>query len=442
MTTDSTDVRTASGAPAKGRLNREERRAQIVAAARDVFIEEGVHGARSRLIADRAGITEAYLYRHFASKDELFRLAIDEPLRSLIVKLENDIRWMAGRTDVPRTQILARCHELFLECVIEVAPLVAAALFSDPSSGRGLYLNVLKPQVQSVIEMILPDMTGWPEGAVDVELFSTGMVGVNVNVALESMLEKRTVDVPSVSAQIAEMFGAGASRPTKRTSKRSTRAASITPPELSWIARDGDTPHHKSSPRRRMPAGERRKKMIDSARAIFELNGLDGARTKDIAEGAGVTEAFLYRYFASKDELYRIAVLDTLETELTTLRDQITDTYRAERDPFAFMATATAQCLVYFQRYGALQGSATFGEGTNGPEFYKVTISPLLDEIGTMIAKRVGWSTAKTQFPIVRKALLGAMWMVGIDASLTDSDATPVQLARRLNVILTAGVRA
>ncbi len=43
----------------------------MLAAALRVFRARGVHGASMRAIADEAGITEAAIYRHFASKSEL-----------------------------------------------------------------------------------------------------------------------------------------------------------------------------------------------------------------------------------------------------------------------------------------------------------------------------------------------------------------------------------
>src|SRR5581483_9687224 len=53
--------------PPRKRLSAEARRRLIIDAARDVFLENGEAGARLRDIADRAGITEAYLYRYFSS---------------------------------------------------------------------------------------------------------------------------------------------------------------------------------------------------------------------------------------------------------------------------------------------------------------------------------------------------------------------------------------
>ena len=71
------------GAPRK-RLTAAARRQMILDAARDVFVESGLNGARLRDIADRVGITEAYLYRHFDSKADLYEASVHEPIRRAI----------------------------------------------------------------------------------------------------------------------------------------------------------------------------------------------------------------------------------------------------------------------------------------------------------------------------------------------------------------------
>jgi AcrR family transcriptional regulator len=72
---------------ARPRVSNEIRRESILAAARTVFIEYGLGGARTRLIAREAGVTEALLYRHFVSKAELFECSVLEPLETLITEL-------------------------------------------------------------------------------------------------------------------------------------------------------------------------------------------------------------------------------------------------------------------------------------------------------------------------------------------------------------------
>ena len=78
----------------KKRLKHEDRRAQIVDAALNLFSEKGFSGTRTKEIARAAGISEALIFRHFKSKEELYNEALKETLkghpmiRDLTAKME------------------------------------------------------------------------------------------------------------------------------------------------------------------------------------------------------------------------------------------------------------------------------------------------------------------------------------------------------------------
>jgi AcrR family transcriptional regulator len=63
------------------RLSRQDRRertrADLVAAAREVFLRSGFHGASLEEISERAGYTKGAVYSNFAGKDELFLAVYD-----------------------------------------------------------------------------------------------------------------------------------------------------------------------------------------------------------------------------------------------------------------------------------------------------------------------------------------------------------------------------
>src|SRR5688572_17907985 len=54
----------------------------------------------------------------------------------------------------------------------------------------------------------------------------------------------------------------------------------------------------------RMPADVRRQHLIDQAIHLFAMLGFRGTTTRAIAQAAGVSEAVIFRHFATKDELY------------------------------------------------------------------------------------------------------------------------------------------
>lgn len=61
-----------------------------------------------------------------------------------------------------------------------------------------------------------------------------------------------------------------------------------------------------------MPADDRRQQLLRVAIDVFAVNGFSGTKTKDIATAAGISEAILFRHFATKEDLYR-AILDMKE---------------------------------------------------------------------------------------------------------------------------------
>ncbi len=60
---------------------------------------------------------------------------------------------------------------------------------------------------------------------------------------------------------------------------------------------------------KRMSAGDRRTQLLEVAIELFSKHGFDGTTTREIAAAAGVSEAIIFRHFASKEELYA-ALLD------------------------------------------------------------------------------------------------------------------------------------
>lgn len=57
-------------------------------------------------------------------------------------------------------------------------------------------------------------------------------------------------------------------------------------------------------PSGRLPADLRREQILHTAVDLFSQRGFKGTTTKEIARAAGVSEAIIFRHFATKDELY------------------------------------------------------------------------------------------------------------------------------------------
>ena len=64
--------------------------------------------------------------------------------------------------------------------------------------------------------------------------------------------------------------------------------------------------------RYRKPATQKEADILEAATLIFSEKGYDAARTAEIAEAAGVTERTLFRYFRTKEALFRRVMFPAL----------------------------------------------------------------------------------------------------------------------------------
>jgi AcrR family transcriptional regulator len=93
-------------------------------------------------------------------------------------------------------------------------------------------------------------------------------------------------------------------------------------------ARPGDKAR---TSRMRLKAEERRSQLLRIAKELFSTYGFENISTKSIAEAAGVSEAIIYRHFASKEDLYR-QILDRKADEINVQKWSDELEYIAERE--------------------------------------------------------------------------------------------------------------
>jgi AcrR family transcriptional regulator len=112
------------------RLPAEERKAAVLDTACGIFSTGSYRGTTTAEIARRAGVTEPVLYRHFASKRDLYLAVLDESwsrLRAVwqeAVDGEPDPRfWVAamGRAYFAIEDPKLRCAELWMQALTEAS---------------------------------------------------------------------------------------------------------------------------------------------------------------------------------------------------------------------------------------------------------------------------------------------------------------------------------
>lgn len=77
MTKEISTFKDAGTAFTGARMAGDERRSQILRVAVDLFSHEGFRGTTTKKIAQAAGVSEAMVFRHFATKEELYAAILD-----------------------------------------------------------------------------------------------------------------------------------------------------------------------------------------------------------------------------------------------------------------------------------------------------------------------------------------------------------------------------
>ena len=142
------------------------------------------------------------------------------------------------------------------------------------------------------------------------------------------------------------------------------------------------------------PKRERRKharpgELLEAALHVFVDQGFGAAKVEDIASRAGVSKGTLFLYFASKEELFKAVVRDTIVGQLSQ--------FQAAVDTFEGPTPELMRTMVHawWQRSHA-NGSTgitklMLSEGKHFPElatFYRIEVTdPARDLIGRLLAR-------------------------------------------------------
>lgn len=130
----------------------EERKAQIINAAEDVFTQKGFNEARMDDIADETGLSKGTLYLYFKSKDDLITAILDRMFQFEFKQMAdlNSANLSAADTIWKMTDILAKDILGFMRLAPIVYQFLALAF-------RNKYVQkALKKYINQYIDMITP----------------------------------------------------------------------------------------------------------------------------------------------------------------------------------------------------------------------------------------------------------------------------------------------
>jgi AcrR family transcriptional regulator len=102
------------------RLDGQVRRGQIIEAARRLFAQQGYRQTTTRQLARAVGVSDALMYRHFKSKEDVLRAVIDQGLAGFAAMRETAL---AGR-DRPLAERMTILGQAFLQALNAQADLL------------------------------------------------------------------------------------------------------------------------------------------------------------------------------------------------------------------------------------------------------------------------------------------------------------------------------
>jgi len=138
--------------PVKRRQRGNDTRATILAAAERVFAESGLAGARTDLIAARAGVNKALLYYYFKSKDALYQAVVEDQFK----EFHRQAMELLGSQGSARSILLryVSLHFDFISSRQRFAPLFQQMMMSGGKPLERLVKKYLVPRARAVGQLI------------------------------------------------------------------------------------------------------------------------------------------------------------------------------------------------------------------------------------------------------------------------------------------------
>ncbi|HEY8752211.1 MAG TPA: TetR/AcrR family transcriptional regulator [Arthrobacter sp.] len=194
------------------RLPRDERRAQLLAAAQEVFVANGYHGAAMDEIAETAHVSKPVLYQHFPSKRELYLALLDTHLTSLTDLMLGALNSTDDNDE--RVQAVMRAYYRFIASDDQAHRLVFESdLINDPDvSSR---LETFNKTFADAVASVIAEDTKLPH--LEAQLLGRGLAGM-AQVSARYWLETDgNLDLDVASDLIYRLAWRGISRFPKET---------------------------------------------------------------------------------------------------------------------------------------------------------------------------------------------------------------------------------
>ena len=186
------------------RLPRNARRAQLLAAAQDIFAANGYHAAAMDEIAERAGVSKPVLYQHFPGKLELYLALLETHVDELVRRVTDA---MESTTDNKvRVRNAVAAYFDFVDGESQAFRLVFESDLRGEPVVQGAVERANEASVRAITATITAD-AGLDETRA--RLLAVGLVGVSQVAARAWLADKRPVPKEEAVALISTLAWKG-----------------------------------------------------------------------------------------------------------------------------------------------------------------------------------------------------------------------------------------
>jgi TetR/AcrR family transcriptional regulator len=201
-----------------------------------------------------------------------------------------------------------------------------------------------------------------------------------------------------------------------------------------------------------MSADERRNHILQVAIKLFSLKGFSGTTTREIAQAVGVSEAVIFKHFATKSDLYS-AILDykCSEAGLEESFSFLNEVIKSKKDDYEVFFQLVMNALKHHEKdpeflrllmLSALEGHE-FAE-----MFFRRKIEPLYEILGNYILQRQKDGVFRDDIKpkLIVRAFLGMVTQHSMNKMLWDPKqrllkVSDEEAARTFSTILLSGIK-
>jgi AcrR family transcriptional regulator len=268
-------------------------RRRVLDAALEVFAETPYADARVEQITERAGCSRPAFYQYFSSKDDVFW--------ALATQLGREMVGLAHRLEpiAPDEEGLARLTawvDEFMALHEAWAPVFAVF----PAASRGDEFRAAgSGAISATTSRALLRAFGLRR-TVTRERLAALLVVVLVRCSFYAEAAPKGMSRTPLVIGLARLFHRSLAGPVEGVNLR--RGRSPNRRRIRVVAPEPPPP----TPRLRARGEQTRRRLLDAGAAVLAERGYPDTRVDDLADAAGVSHGTFYRYFASKDDFFRV----------------------------------------------------------------------------------------------------------------------------------------